>query len=62
MQSLAEAYAEDGIERLAGKGWRELEKEQQLHADADIAGQPASSKAREKLATLEVQPAVPFLL
>ena len=38
LQSLPEPYAEDGIERLAGKGWRELEKEQQLLADADMGG------------------------
>ena len=43
LQSLAEVYAEDGVERLAGKGWRELEKEEQLRADADIAGVPAVS-------------------
>ena len=38
LQTLAEAYAEDGVERLAGKNWRELEREQQFSADADIAG------------------------
>jgi hypothetical protein len=36
---LADLYAEDGVERPAGKGWRELEKEQQLRDNADIAGE-----------------------
>ena len=39
VERLADVYAEDGVERLAGKGWRELEKEQQLRDDADIAGE-----------------------
>lgn len=38
MQDLADKYAEDGVECLAGKGWRELDKEQGLKADADTAG------------------------
>lgn len=29
-------YAEDGIERMAGKTWRELEKEQRQRDDAEI--------------------------
>lgn len=34
--SKAEAYAEGGVERLAGKGWRELERDRQERADAEI--------------------------
>jgi len=35
-KSLADLYAEDGVESMAGKGWREMEKEQQERDDADI--------------------------
>ncbi|BDA47937.1 hypothetical protein COCOBI_11-1940 [Coccomyxa sp. Obi] len=36
LQRLADIYAEDGIERMAGKTWRELEKEQRQRDDAEI--------------------------
>ncbi|EIE27394.1 hypothetical protein COCSUDRAFT_55407 [Coccomyxa subellipsoidea C-169] len=36
LKSLAELYAEDGVERMAGKTWREMSKEQQQRDDADI--------------------------
>ncbi|KAK9907676.1 hypothetical protein WJX75_007993 [Coccomyxa subellipsoidea] len=36
LKSLAELYAEDGVERTAGKGWREMNREQQQRDDADI--------------------------
>lgn len=35
-KSLADLYAEDGVESMAGKGWRDMEKEQQERDDADI--------------------------
>ena len=53
LQSQAEAYAENGVERLAGKGWRELERQQQLRADADIAGvSPCSQHTSRRCMTL----------
>ena len=43
METLAEKYAEEGVESLAGKGWRDMDKEQALKADADTAGKDATS-------------------
>ena len=36
MGSLAEAYAAEGVERLAGKGWEELEADRAARADAEM--------------------------
>lgn len=35
-KSKAEIFAEDGVEKLAGKGWDELERERELREQAEI--------------------------